>query len=140
VSLDLAKLNYAAVLVAGLATFFLGGLWYTGLFGKAWIKLHGYTPEQVEAMKKKRPPAVFFGGMVVCYLIVAFVVAVLLQNMPVSTALGGVLAGTCLWLAVAAVSMTAHIASDKPLALYGIDASFQLIFLVLMGAILGGWR
>ena len=28
------EINLLAVLVAGLATFFLGGLWYTALFGK----------------------------------------------------------------------------------------------------------
>jgi Protein of unknown function (DUF1761) len=140
-SIALSQINYWAVLVAGFVTFFLGGLWYTALFGQVWVKLHGYSPEQVAAMKAKRPPAVFFGGMIACYLLVALVVAVLLQWMQVDSALHGVLAGTLLWLGpAAAIAMTAHIASDKPLALYGIDASFQLLFLALMGAILGGWR
>ena len=32
----LGEINYLAVLAAGLATFMLGGLWYTALFGRLW--------------------------------------------------------------------------------------------------------
>ena len=32
----LQHINWLAVLVAGLAYFFLGALWYTALFGKKW--------------------------------------------------------------------------------------------------------
>jgi hypothetical protein len=36
--------------------------------------------------------------------------------------------------------MTAHIASDKVIGLYYIDVGCELIYLVLMGALLGAWR
>ena len=36
--------------------------------------------------------------------------------------------------------MTRHISVDEPLGLYLIDQSYQLLFLVIMGAILGAWR
>ena len=35
--LDLSGLNYWAVLAAAVATFMLGGAWYTALFGKLWF-------------------------------------------------------------------------------------------------------
>ena len=85
-------------------------------------------------------PAVFFGGMVVCYLLVAFVVAVLVTSLGLTTPVAGAALGVLLWLAVAAVGMTAHLAGDKPIGMYLIDVSFQLIFLVLMGAVLAAWR
>jgi len=140
VSIPWGAINYWAVLVAGLATFLLGGLWYTALFGKLWVQLNGYTEEQVKKMQARRPPPVFFGGMVACYLIVALVFGILVATFNVPTALAGIGLGCLLWLAMAAISMTGHIASDKPLGLFVIDTSFQLIFLVMMGAILGSWR
>jgi len=36
------QINYVAVLVAVVANFFLGFLWYTPLFGKAWAKEMGF--------------------------------------------------------------------------------------------------
>ena len=79
-TLRLCEVNYLAVLVAGLAAFFLGGLWYTAIFGKLWIKLQGYTDEQIKEMKAKMSPPKFFGGMILSYLVVAFVVAVLVTS------------------------------------------------------------
>jgi hypothetical protein len=140
-SFQLGEINYWAVLIAGLATFFLGGLWYSVLFGKTWVKLHGYTPEQVQEMKTLRPPAVFFGGMIVSYVVLAFVLAILVVRFNIDSALGGAKLGGVIWLGpVACIGMTAHIASNKPFGLFLIDQSFNLIVLVMMGAILGGWR
>ena len=134
------EINLLAVLVAGLATFFLGGLWYTALFGKLWIGLAGYSEEKVKELRARTPPAVFFGGMVACYLLVAFVVAVLVTSLGLTTPVSGAALGVLLWLAVAAVGMTAHLAGDKPIGMYLIDVSFQLMFFVLMGAMLASWR
>jgi hypothetical protein len=38
------QINYLAVVVATLANFFFGFLWYTPLFGKAWAKELGINP------------------------------------------------------------------------------------------------
>ena len=93
-TIDLEKINWPAVAVAAFATFMLGGVWYQALFGPLWIKLHGYTPEQVAAMKVKRPPPIFFGGMIAAYLVLAIVVALLI----VAFDLRGVTAGLTLGL------------------------------------------
>jgi len=52
--LDLAHINYWAVLVAALATFMLGGLWYTALFGKAWARLSGYSDAKLAEISRSR--------------------------------------------------------------------------------------
>jgi hypothetical protein len=36
------EINYVAILVAVVANFFVGFLWYTPLFGKAWAKENGF--------------------------------------------------------------------------------------------------
>jgi hypothetical protein len=128
-------------LVAGLATFMLGGLWYTALFGKQWAQLQGYSEERMKEMQARRPPPVFFGGMIVCYLVLAFVLALLLTGYSAPTALDGVFFGALLWLGpVACIEMTHFISEDKPFGIFVINNSYQLLYLVLMGAILGGWR
>lgn len=37
--LELSELNYLAVFAAGVANFVLGGVWFSALFGKAWMIL-----------------------------------------------------------------------------------------------------
>lgn len=135
-----SEVNWWAVLVAGLAAFFVGGAWYTGIFGKLWVKLHGYSPEKVKEMQAKMSPPKFFGGMILSYLVLALVLAILMTGLKEQNAAVGAAMGFLVWLAVAAIGMTAHIASDKVIGLYCIDIGCELIYLVLMGALLGAWR
>lgn len=139
--LDWTHTNIWAVLVAAVATFLLGAVWYAALFGRQWAALNGYTPEKTKEMQAKRPPPVFFGTMLLCYTLLALVLSLLTHALGVTTAVGGGVLGLLLWLGPnAAVKMTDHIASDKPLGVFAIDSSFQLIYLVMMGAIIGAWR
>jgi hypothetical protein len=59
-------INYIAILVAVVANFFLGFLWYTPLFGKAWAKEMGFD------MSQKPPSSVMVRGMILmvigCFL------------------------------------------------------------------------
>ena len=133
-------INLLAVLVAAVATFVLGGLWYSPLlFGKVWVRAHGYTPEKMEAMRAGvgRSYAVSF----LCYLVMATVMALLIGATDTVTALGGVRLGAVCWLGFAAtIGLTANLFSDKPLATYLLDAGYQLVYLSVMGAILASWR
>lgn len=137
----LEEINWLAAVVSAAATFVLGGLWYTALFGKAWARLNGYSDEKLAEMRKKRPPPVFLSIMIVCYLVLSAVVAVLVAGFDVRGAANGAGLGFLLWLGpCAAVAVTGHVASDKPWGALAIDVSFQLISLVMMGAVLAGWR
>ena len=139
-SINLSELNWLAIVIAAVATFMLGGLWYTALFGKAWQRAHGYSEEQCKHLQAARPPAVFFGTMIACYVVVAIAVAVLAQCASVSSAGSGATLGLVIWLLVAAVGVTNHIPTNVTWAGYGIDTLYQLIYLVGNGAIIGAWR
>ena len=54
-----SEINWLAVAVAGLIAFLVGGVWYTALFGQLWIKLQGYSPEQVKEMQAQMSPPIF---------------------------------------------------------------------------------
>lgn len=136
------KLNWLAIVVAALATFFLGALWYMPLFGKTWVRLQGWSETQVKEIQARTPPALFFGSMILCYLLVALALGLLITNLvPESDAVGGALVGFVLWLGVAAaIGWTGHISSGKDHGIFLIDTSYQLVYLVMIGAIVGVWR
>lgn len=137
----LEGINWYAVLVAAVAVFMLGGVWYTAMFGRLWQQLHGYSAEKLKEMQAKRPPPVFFGTMIVSYLVLAAGMAVLFNSFGVVGAAHGAEVGGLLWFAVAApIGATAFIASDRHVGIYVIDLTYQLVFLAMAGAILGGWR
>lgn len=140
-SIDIAGVNWIAAIAAAGATFFLGGLWYTALFGKRWRELQGITDAQVAELQKRRPPPLFFGGMLASYLVLSLAIALLFQAAGVTSAARGALAGLLLWIGpAAAIRMTDHLSGDRPIGVLAIDSSFQLIYLVGIGAILGGWQ
>jgi len=138
--LSLNGVNWLAVAVAAIVVFLIGGTWYAPLFGKAWVKAQGFTDEQVKEMQAKMSPPIFFGGMIVSYFVMALVVAVIFRAGAINTAITGAMWGFLFWLIHSAFKMTDHIASGKVFAVFTIDASFQLIALLVTGAIVGAWQ
>jgi uncharacterized membrane protein len=137
----LSEVNFAAVFAAGLVAFVVGAVWYTAIFGKLWVKLQAYGEERMAAMKARRPMPVFLGIMFVAYLVLAFAIAFLLTGIPERNALTGALVGAILWLGpAAAIGLTGHIATDRADGTYLIDVGCELVYLVLMGLILGAWH
>lgn len=62
--------NYVAVLVAALADFVIGAIWYMPIFGKIWGEMHGFDKlskkEQDEARKGMAP-----------FMVIQFVITVI---------------------------------------------------------------
>ncbi len=135
------EINWLAVLVAGFATFMLGGVWYTALFGKAWQAAHGFSDETVKKVQAQMNPAKFFGGMFVCYLVVALGMAIAGQWCGIHTLAGGAEMGLVVGLLIGTpIVLTNHMPSMVKPAGFFIDAAYSLIYCVLIGAILGAWH
>jgi len=128
------------VLVSAIAVFVLGALWYSPfLFGRAWVKAHGFTEETITRMRASagRAYAVSF----VCYLIMALAMSILIGRMDVRMLVGGVKLGAVLGIGFAApLALTASMFSEKRLSAWLIDAGYQITYLILMGVILVAWR
>jgi hypothetical protein len=137
---DLAKINWLAVLVVAVINFVVGALWYTVLFGKLWVQLNGYSEQQVKEMQAKMSPVRFFGGMILSQLVLALAVAIVLASFLELNLQVAFVVGVAFWLVSAAISMTNHLASDKPDALYLINVSCHLLYLIVASALLGVWR
>ena len=54
-TIEFGNLNIWAIVVAGITTFMLGGVWYTALFGKAWQIAHRYSDEKVKELAGAGP-------------------------------------------------------------------------------------
>lgn len=134
------QINYLAVGVAAVATIFIGALWYSPLlFHKLWVKAHGYSDEKVEEMRKTAGRA--FLVSLLCYLVMAFVLAVFVSYSGASTIAEGAFVGLLVWLGfLATLGMTAHMFLEKPLLAYVLDAGYQLTYAVTMGVILAAWQ
>jgi len=133
-------INFLSCAVAAIAAFVIGGVWYSPvLFAKPWMAAHGYTAESAAEMRKTAPRA--YGVSVVCFFVMAIVLAILIRHLGITTSFGGAHLGALCWFGFAAtIGLTATMYSKAPLALYFIDAGYQFVYMAVMGAILGAWR
>src|SRR5437867_3530690 len=94
------QINYPAVVAAAFVAFVLGALWYSPvLFGKLWVKAHGYTEDKIQEMRKAAGRA--YAVSAVCYLVMASALAVLVYYTNVTTPLQGIKLGSLVWLGFA---------------------------------------
>jgi hypothetical protein len=132
--------NWFAIIVAAVAAFAIGALWYSPrLFGRQWMAAHGHTPEKLAAMQSSMGKTYAFSF--VTYLIMAMVIALLMGLTAASTAIQGVVLAVLAWLGFGfTIGLNTNLYSDKPAAAFMIDAGYQFVHVIVMGAIIGAWR
>ena len=127
------NVNFIAVLVAAVATFALGGLWYSPfLLGKPWMAENGFT----EQTMGQGNMALVFGVAFVLYLIAAVSLAMFLGPV-VEMAFGlqiGLIVGVTY---VATATGVTYLFERKSVKLYLINGGYQVLAFALMGAIIG---
>lgn len=131
----LDSINYLAVIAAALSAFIIGGLWYSVLFGKAWMVENGFTEESL----KNSNMAMIFGGSFVLSFIISFILVLFLgpERDAAFGASAGFMAGF-FWVATA-MGIT-YLFERKSLKLFFINAGYHVITFTIMGLILGVWR
>src|SRR2546428_3924509 len=110
-----ANVNVLAVIVAAVATFILGAVWYSPvLFAKQWMQAHGYTPEKLEEMKRRGvTPAYAVSGL--CYLVMAYVLAPLAAYTPAASFAPRLWLCFLVWVRFAAANrVPPHLFLDQP--------------------------
>jgi hypothetical protein len=132
--------NWFAIVSAALAALVIGFVWYSPLlFANAWMQAHAFSPEKLTAMRKTAPRS--YGLTFLCFVLMAFVMHIFTGHLGARTAGSGAIWAFHAWLGFAfPIGLTAHLYSDKPLAAFLIDTSYQLVYMTAMGAILGGWN
>lgn len=137
----LSTANWLAIIVAAIAYFALGSVWFSALFGKQWMALNNIpepTPEKKEAMKKLLMPLML--KSLVMSLVMAFVISLLEMSIGVPQGITGAKVG----LALSAIGVIPLIMADmylmKPLKLWFIDAGYHILGIVLMAIIIAVWH
>jgi surface polysaccharide O-acyltransferase-like enzyme len=130
------RTNYPAVVVAAIAYWILGGVWYGVLFSKPWMALEHVTTEQRQAASQVLPYIVSF----LLELLIAYSLAQLCIWRNANTASRGASVGVLLWIGfVGPITFMTNMFEMRPKTLFAINEFYPLAGLVLMGAILGGW-
>ena len=134
-----AGINYWAVLVAGVAAWGFGALWYMAL-GNPWKAAHGFTAEQIRAHHGKGAPPWPLIVSFIADLVMAWVLAGVLGHLGAVTLANGVISAAFLWFGFVITTLTVNnmfgLRSHKLIA---IDGGHWLGALLLMGAIIGAW-
>ena len=130
-------INWLAMVLAALAGFLVGGLWYGPLFLKAWQREAGITQE----MMAKRNPALVFGGAFLLNLFASFILGHVLATygrpeLGVSIMVSG---GVALGFIATALGVN-YLFAAKSLKLFVIDAGYWIVIYSAMGAIYGVMR
>ncbi|MEA2337273.1 MAG: hypothetical protein QOE82_1280 [Thermoanaerobaculia bacterium] len=132
--------NYLAVLVSGVAIFMLGGLWYSVIFKKPWIRLMGISEEKMKEGAGGAMPFLYLMAFLTA-LLTAYVEAIIINHFAPFSLFRGAFVGTLLWLGFAAPSSFATaIFSMTKKPLWFINTAYNWVSFVVAGMILSVWR
>jgi hypothetical protein len=130
------NLNMVAIVSAALVTFVIGGLWYSpALFHRPWMRANRFAEADLDGGNMP----VIFGLAFVFAVVMAFNLAMFLDA-PDTTLGWGAAAGGLASIWVVLGIGTVALFERRPAAYTLINGGYWVVSLVLMGAIIGGWR
>ncbi|MFZ2018627.1 MAG: DUF1761 domain-containing protein [Methyloceanibacter sp.] len=135
--MSFAGINYLAVIIAALAAFGLGAVWYMVL-AKPWVRATGKT--EAELKKEGSGKALPFIICLLALLVMAWMLAGLVGHIGNVTVRGGMISGAFVWTGFVITTMGVNhtFGGQKPM-LTLIDGGYWLAVLVLMGAVIGAF-
>ncbi|HMG68968.1 MAG TPA: DUF1761 domain-containing protein [Chitinophagaceae bacterium] len=133
-----SQLNWLAILVAALAYFFLGAIWYSLLFRNAWIKAAGVNMNDPNGKKG-------IAGIMITSFITILITSVGLGLIISRIGSGGwmtgckvgLIAGVCF---SAATISNSYLYEKRPAALHFINGFYNIVGSVLAGIIISIWK
>jgi len=131
----LQGINWLAVLVAGVAGYLLGVIWYTpAVFGKRWVAALGKNPEDLGS------PAVPLIVSAVTTALTCLCLALLLRGLGIESLAAGVVCGIVIGCGIVFTSMLSdYLFQSKSMTLLWIQGGYRMLYIVLICAIIGAW-
>lgn len=128
---DFTQVNWLAVVIAAVASIVIGFVWYMpAVFGRRWAAETGI---ELPGAGESSPATWVYG--IVQALLAAYVLALFAAESDIA---GGVVIGALIWLAfVATTKFNSVLFERRSTAYWVIDASYHLVSIVVMGAIIG---
>jgi Protein of unknown function (DUF1761) len=132
------KINYAAVIVAGIAYWLVQAGWYTA-FRDPYIAALGLTPDQA-AEAAKNISAVPYITALLANMVVAYVIGIVSLRTGEPTVAHGMRVALVMWMGFVVTNFaTMYSFEQRPFALLAINSGSTLVGMLLSGAIVGAW-
>ncbi len=137
--MNFLAVNFLAIIVSALAYMIMGFLWYGPLFGKQWMALHGWTPEQMRQESGTSP--IIYSVPLIAALIASYILALFISATNMGTVTGGIMVGLLAGIGFTAPFWASNVLFERTAwPLFFINVSYPLAWLIIGGAILGAWR
>jgi hypothetical protein len=129
-----AGISYLGVIVAAIAAFVFGAVWY-GALGKVWMAAQGKTGPQLKTSQMPIGPMITsFIGL----LVMAWVLAGLIGHLGAVSVRDGVISGAFCWLGFVITTLVVnHAFQGQKRVLTVIDGGHWLGVLLIQGAVIG---
>ena len=139
VFMERPSINFPAVLVSAGIMFFFGWVWYT-VFADIWMAGTGVT-EQVMMSLSGAQMAMAYGGSIVAYVLVFYIMAHVIAWSGSTTAQQGAMVGFYMWVGFVASSLfVVYNYAMRPMTLFFLDGLYWMISMVIGGIVLAVWR
>ena len=140
--MNLANVNFLSVLVAAVASWIFGAIYYTTL-GKLWLAAQGKTAESCKIENAGKSTAAKITPFILSF-VGAVIMGVVLYGILVHTGKftlrAGVISGAFCWLGFVLTTVAVNNAyTGRKLMLTVIDTAHWLGVLVIIGGIIGAW-
>ncbi len=135
----LGDLNWLAIIVAAIAYFAVGALWYSPVaFGNTWMEAGGLT------LEGEGPGAAIYVVPLIGSLLSAIALGMLAEATETDT-LGeglvlGVVAAVGFAFAISLVTATFESTKPKPMVWGAINAGYHMVGILIAAAIIGAWQ
>lgn len=132
----LGEVNYLAALVAALAFFAIGALWYSPLlFSRPWQRSIGMEPQDAQA-----PNPMLFVVTGVAYFVQAVTLGAIARAIGATDVVDGLVLGLFVAMGIAAMGLLVNASYEgRPATLFWINAGNALLGLVVMSIIMTVW-
>ena len=132
------RVNWGAVVAAGIADWILGAVWFTG-FKNSWQAGTRIPPEELQAYMA-HPNFWPYIVSLVCSILIAYVIARLLSSYEHHNLFTGIGVGLLIGLAAAVAMITEMVFEIRAVSFIMISAAYPLLGCILMGIIVGVWK
>lgn len=127
-----------AIIVATLCYFGLGAIWFT-IFRSAWLEGIGKTMEQLQSSGVS--PMLAYLVALMLTLALALFLSWLIQATGTPTVARGIQVAIILWFCtIFAAFATEYAFEGRGVKILAITSGYCLVGMILMGAVLGGWK
>src|SRR3989344_4523376 len=135
------QVNYVAVVLAAIANMVVGFLWFGPIFGKQWIKMMGWTEQEIQKAQKKgmtKSYIVAIIGSLLTAWIIAEISVMVSSYLGLSGVMAGLKTGFIGWIGFVVTVLLSTVAWEgKSWNLWLLNAGYYLLAFLVMGVIVG---